>query len=834
VRRPDPARFAAARARFEELAELETAERAAALAELTESDPELASAVAELLAADEAAGDSFLSEGVGVFAPGIVGEALESGAAGADTGAAAPDDRIGAYRLRALLGRGGMGEVWEAARADGQFEQTVALKLLKRGMDSEAVLARFLRERQILARLEHPGIARLLDGGLAPDGRPYFVLERVEGEPITDWCRQRQSPVAERLRLLIAVAEAVAAAHRNLVVHRDLKPSNILVDAAGQVKLLDFGIAKLLSRDGDDVDRTLLEDRALTPSYAAPEQFRGEVVTTATDVYALGVVLYELLTGRLPHDRTTASSAALAEQVERETLTRPSRAVLGSEPAGRARALEGDLDTIALKALARDPARRYESVTALADDLRRHLDGRPVRARPDSRFYRARKFVGRYRLAVLGTTAAILALAIVAIVARAQARRAEHSAAAAEAAAARAERVRGFLVAVFDAADPARTQGEKIEPKSLVDEGVRRTDAELAADPDLKAEMDDVFAGLYRKLGELESARKLAERALAHRAARLGVESAEAAKSEWTLGWVLSSQGEFKPAKAHLEHAIAVLDRVEGPESLAAADAREPLMELVFGAEGAAAAVPVVERRLATYRAVLGERHEKTALSLSDLGVVLAEVERAAEAEAAYRQSAAILDELLPGDDPRKAYPHSNLTSLLREQGRLEEAEKEARTALAIRRKSLGDRHPETATTLGQLTRVLLALGRLDEAEAAARETLVIVEGRDRFGTAQARANVGAVLLQQGRVAEALETYDRSLAEHVALLPEEHVLVYSARISRIRCLEALGRLDEARSELGPLLGRLEQKDAAYSSPLTAARQIAARLGTAGT
>ncbi len=259
-----------------------------------------------------------------------------------------------------------MGEVWEAERADGQFEQIVALKLLKRGMDSEEVLRRFLRERQILARLEHPNIARLFDGGLAPDGRPYLVLERVQGAPINAWCRAQGADLATRLRLVIAVADAVDLAHRNLVVHRDLKPSNLLVDAAGTVKLLDFGIAKILAADPAAGDSTRLEDRALTPAYAAPEQILGRPATTATDVYTLGVVLNELLTGRLPHERSTSSHLGLAQEVERETLTRPSRAVAEAGDGRAARALAGDLDTIVVKALARDPERRYGSIPAFA------------------------------------------------------------------------------------------------------------------------------------------------------------------------------------------------------------------------------------------------------------------------------------------------------------------------------------------------------------------------------------------------------------------------------------------------------------------------------------
>ena len=829
MKRPDPALFAAARARFEEIAELDSGARTVALAALAAADPALAAAVTELLAADASAGEEFLAGGAAGLDPVAVGEAL----AAAEPRGAAAGDRVGPYRLRALLGRGGMGEVWEAERADGQFDQLVALKLLKRGMDSEEVLRRFLRERQILARLEHPNIARLLDGGLAPDGRPYLVLERVDGEPIVEWCRDQRADLATRLRLVIAVAEAVDLAHRNLVVHRDLKPSNLLVDASGTVKLLDFGIAKILASDNETGDSTRLEDRALTPAYAAPEQILGRPATTSTDVYSLGVVLYELLTGRLPHQRATTSHLGLAQEVERETLTRPSRVVAEAGDPRAARALAGDLDIIVVKALAREPERRYGSISAFADDLRRYLDGRPVRARPDSGLYRARKFARRHRLAVVAAAVVVAALVAGLSIALWQARRAEQAAELAQAQASRAEQVRAFLVSIFEAADPARARGEIVEARTLLDEGARRIDAELATEPELHAELLELLAGLYRKLGELEPAKSLAERALAEHRRLFGDESVQTARSEWTLGWVLSNQGDFAPARERLEHAIAVLEREEGPQSLTAADAREPLMELLFGAEGPRGALPVVERRLATYRAVLGERDVRTALSLSDFGVVVNELGRTDEAEKAYRASAAILDQRLPAGDPRVAYPHSNLAGLLREAGRLPEAEIEARKALATRRKALGERHPETATTLGQLARILLELGRLPEAEATARAALAISEGRDRFGAAQSRALVGSVLLKQGQAAAALALFEQCVVEHHALLPPDHILNYSIELNRTRALEAVGRTAEARAEVLRILPLLRAKGVEATGTLAAALQLAERLGVSG-
>jgi len=313
--------------------------------------------------------------------------------------------RIGAFVLGREIGAGGMGKVYLAERADGQFRQRVAIKVIKRGMDTDEILRRFRNERQVLAELEHPNIARLYDGGATDDGLPYLALEFVDGVPIDRWCKQHGSTVRERIELFLLVCSAVHHAHQNLVVHRDLKPSNILVTSAGVPKLLDFGIAKVLAPGGADrtADRTSTEQRVLTPAYASPEQLRGEPITTTSDVFSLGVVLYELLVGAQPF----SAGKRAAESARDETADRPSTAVAKS----LRRALAGDLDTIVLTALQSEPSRRYASVDQLAADLRRYLDGMPVLARRDSFGYRASKFVGRNKILVGATLVLFLALA---------------------------------------------------------------------------------------------------------------------------------------------------------------------------------------------------------------------------------------------------------------------------------------------------------------------------------------------------------------------------------------------------------------------------------------
>ena len=721
--------------------------------------------------------------------------------------------RVGDWRLVGLIGRGGMGEVYLAERADGSFEQRVALKLLKRGLDSEELVARFVRERQILARLAHPGIARLYDGGVATDGRPFFALEHVEGLPITDHADRHELALEARLDLFLAVCAAVEAAHRSLVVHRDLKPSNVLVTPEGAVKLLDFGIAKLLEGD-DPALATRAETRMLTPAYAAPEQILGGAVTTATDVFALGAMLYELVVGRRPFRREGRTPTDLALEVRRERLVRPSEAVRSrarekvspderARLERRARRLTGDLDSILLQALEVDAARRYATVDALAEDLRRHLRGRPVHAHGDTLGYRTRKFVARHRAAVAAAALVTLALAVGLAVALGQAVKARR-------ALARAERVRSFLVSVFEVTDPNVARGEDVTARRLLDEGARRAERELAGEPRLAAEMLDLLAGLYRKLGALEPARELATRSLALAEASAGVESVEAARSRWTLGWVLLNQGHFDAARAALGGAIARLDRAAGGDEVLAADAREPLVELEFAASGPAAALPVAEQRLAIYRRALGDENARTALARNDVGVVVQALGRPQEAAAAFEDAAAALERLGGPDDPRLALVLSNRASAESSLGRLEAAEAAARRALDIRRRALGARHPETGISASRLANVLVERGGLVEAERLSREAIDILDGADRFQAAGAVGVLAGTLAAAGRDTEALAAYDDSIRRYGELVGPEHVLVLDARVEReeVRARAAPADRRAAITELELLVARL--------------------------
>jgi eukaryotic-like serine/threonine-protein kinase len=392
----DPARWAQVGEAFDRIVELDPAAQRAALDALAGDDPALAAEVESLIAADAQA-DGLLEHREEALAPIAADQRPDLG---------------GGWRVIEAIGRGGMGEVWLAESLGGGVGRRAAVKLLKRGMDSEALLERFLQERRILARLSHPAIASMLDAGITPDGRPFLAMEYIRGEPITAHARRAGLGLTARIRLLAEVADAVDHAHRQLVVHRDLKPGNVLVDEEGKPHLLDFGIAKVLGEDTDQLVVTATGVRVLSPAYAAPEQVRGEDVSVAADVYGLGVLLYELLTGRLPHQRS-GRVERLAQEISEERALRPSSAASDAAMAQQApwaRRLAGDLDTILLKAIHPEPERRYASATALADDLRRYLSGRPIHARPESGWYRFGKFLSRHRLAAVVTVASLALL----------------------------------------------------------------------------------------------------------------------------------------------------------------------------------------------------------------------------------------------------------------------------------------------------------------------------------------------------------------------------------------------------------------------------------------
>ena len=506
------------KALFEQSLDEPQAERSAWLQRVCDGDETLYAEVASLLQAQSRPSDEFLSGGGERLAASLFGDAD-------DSREQQIGDRVGAYRLVDLLGEGGMGRVYLAERDDGEFRQCVALKLIRGEFTTRELRHRFLRERDILARLTHPNIAQLHDGGVAADGTPYFTLEYVEGEPITRWCNARNADIRARLKLFVDACDAVQYAHRNLVVHRDLKPSNILVTGDGQPKLLDFGIAKLL--DASDTGGTATHSRPMTREYAAPEQVLGEPITTATDVYALGVLLYELLCGHLPYARAEAGQIGWSKAIVDDAPEPLSRAVLrgasvetANEIARRRgtnvnflrRALRGDLDRIVARALEKAPEARYASITAFAADIRAYLEGRALPG--GNRRYRFWKFVGRNRVAVgLASALSLIVLTSLAVITVQSRRVAMHAQEALRQAQTTAA-VKDFLLDLFHKADPNVAKGKEITARELVDRGVQRLDKLAPEQAALKAELQVTLGTIYFQLGLNKPAAELHERAV--------------------------------------------------------------------------------------------------------------------------------------------------------------------------------------------------------------------------------------------------------------------------------------------------------------------------------
>ncbi|MGH7578746.1 MAG: tetratricopeptide repeat protein, partial [Gemmatimonadales bacterium] len=761
--------------------------------------------------------------------------------------------RLGPYRLLRELGRGGMGAVYLAERDDEQYDRRVAIKVLPAGLLSGGLRTRFLLERRILASLEHPNIARLYDAGMGEDGTPYFVMECVEGRRIDAHCDENRLPIRARLALFDQVCDAVQFAHRNLVVHRDLKPANILASNDGVVKLLDFGIAKLL-RTEVEAGATLTGLgglQAFTPEYASPEQLRGEPISTSTDVYALGVLLFELLAGCWPYHPRDRSVRSIEQAVLEQDPGRPSAAIMrppdGGGPsstvaelrsttlAGLRRELRGDLDNIVLTALRKEPEHRYASVQHIRDDVHRYLESQPVHARPATWGYRAGKFVRRHRVGV--AAAALVGASLVAGMAGTawQARAASREAR-------RADQVRQFVVGLFEVSDPDRSQGDSITARALLDQGASRLATELAAEPELRAEMQAVLGGIYEKLGLYDRARPLLEEALAVREARLGSRHLDVAGSAAALASVLFEQGEYPQAEELTRKGLALRRELLGSEDTLVAASMTDLAA-IMGARGKdeeaeslfragleidrkheawqkvatdlhnlsvalwrrgeyGEALPLAEEALALKRRLHGEEHTDVASTLLALAAILQAGGEYDRAEEITRQCLAMRRKLLGGEHPHVAATLNNLGLLLQARGRLEEAEESLREALAVRRAAFGDHHLEVAASRNNLGIMLYARGDFSGAADQIERALAIWRpalGETHPHVLTALNNLGATWRDQGDLAKAEPLLREALALRRKALGEEHPDVAASRNNLGELLAKKGEFAEAEA-----------------------------------
>jgi non-specific serine/threonine protein kinase/serine/threonine-protein kinase len=703
---------------------------------------------------------------------------------------------ISGYEVVRRLGEGGMGEVWEAEQLV-PVRRRVALKVIKWGMDTREVVARFASERQALAVMNHPCIAKVFDAGSTPEGRPFFTMEFVPGVPLTHYCDAERLTNRARLELFVQVCEGVQHAHQKGIIHRDLKPSNVLVsleDGRPLPKIIDFGVAKATEkRQAQHTLFTELGQVLGTPSYMSPEQadLASTDIDTRTDVYSLGVMLYELLAGVLPFDPRELRQARFDEVLRRireQEPPRPSTRVqkAGAESTATARTrrtevpalrreLKGDLDWIVMKALEKDRARRYETSSALAQDIQRFLHHEPVRARPPSAAYRARRFVRRHRVGVAAASLLLVALVLGVVgttVGLVRARRAE---AQAQEEAATARRVSEFLVRLFEVSDPGEARGNTVTAREILDRGAQKIRAELKDEPVVQARLMDTMGKVYDSLGLYEGARPLLEEALARREARLGPEHLEVSESASRLGDLLRKQGRYPAAEPLLKRALGIREKALPPEDGRIADSINNLAVLYENAGRYAEAEPLHERAL-RIREKAGDE-AGMARTLQNLGVLLARQGKPDAAEPHFRRVLEIDERTLGPDHPDVGTACNNLAILFKQRRRYAEAEPLYARALAIRRRALGPSHPGVADTLNNLGNLHLEQGHYAEAEPLYREALGIYEkalGPGHPSLGRTLDNLAQLQVRLGRHAAAEDTYLRALGLREKALRADH------------------------------------------------------------
>jgi len=771
--------------------------------------------------------------------------------AGDEPGIASAPKRIGAYRIAGEIGHGGMAVVYLGERDDQNYRKRVAIKMVRPGIGTEQVLQRFLNERQTLAALDHPNIVKLLDGGSTEKGLPYLVMEYVEGLPIDRYCDENKLSIDDRLRLFRDVCSAVQYAHQSLVIHRDLKPGNILITKEGLPRLLDFGIAKLLNPECLQMPlETRIDTRAMTPEYASPEQVLGEQVTSATDVYSLGVLLYEILTGLRPYQVAESSQREIERLVCEDEPPSPSTRVSIStdrehlkaiaemrvaEPKQLVKLLRGDLDWITMKAIEKDPSRRYASVSEFSADIGRYLSHEPVLARPASAAYRARKYVRRHPVGVAVAAGLVLLLAGFTGMQSVQLRRITRERD-------RANRVTEFMEGMFKVSDPSAARGNSITAREILDKASKDIDTGLAQDPELQAQMMQVMGEVYQELGLFPRAQVLFGRSADIRRRVLGPENLETLRSMDDLGWILNQEGHAAEAEKlqrqtsdirrrvfgmenpdtlkSISHFAWTLDRegryaeaerldrevLENGQRVFKADDRETLATMgnlaaTLGHEGHYAEAEKLKRTtLDIRRRVLGPEHRETLTAMNNLAYTLQQESHYAEAEKLQRQTLEIQRRVLGPEHPDTLRSMNNLANTLTKENQLPEALQLEREVLSAKQRVLGPEHQDTLWAMHSLAQTLEQEGQNPEAEKLERRTLEIkrrVLGPERPNTLATMSNLALILNKEGRYPEAEKLQRQTVEIARRVLGPEHPDTLLTTDELVQTLEREGRYDEA-------------------------------------
>jgi eukaryotic-like serine/threonine-protein kinase len=736
----DAERFRVLEMLFDRAVELEATGREELLADLKSEDPALARRLEAMLASDSGKAD-------------VLSEIIS--APDTDHRPAIPE-KIGPFRILKKLGEGGMGVVYLGQRKTADFEQLLAIKRLNAAVDSELARQRLLIEQRVLASLRHPHIAQFVDGGEDADGTPYVAMEFVDGVPLLEHVQTQDLSRQQRLRLFLDLCQAVHFAHQHLIVHRDIKAGNVLIDNHGTLKLLDFGIAKLLGEERGGHDQTVLTVAgAMTPHYASPEQIRGETVTPLTDVYSLGVVLYELLAGRRPFDIQTRRPTEIERII---CLSDPGPPL----PTGRGH--HGDLNSIVAKAMHKEPDRRYQSAAQLAEDLQRWLDGRPVLARPDSAGYRLRSFMRRHPFGVAASSTFLLILVVFSVGMAWQAHNLALERDRAEREARVATETSDFLIELFQASDPRETNPEGLRARDLLDRAAERIPAELDSDPLMRAQLMHVIGLAYTNLSVEDPAIELLAGALELREAELGPDSALVADSLNRLGNALRSFGRM--------------------------DVAEPMLV-----------------RALDWRQAHGELDHDLADSWNNVGLLQNDLGWSQRAEASLRQSIALHRQVGGSDTTQAAAPLHNLALALRNQDRFDEARQAALDSLAIKRANDWSQ-ASLANTVAVLASIERQLGNLEAALKASEESLAIrirVFGRDSVRMASGLVTHANILRLVDRSEEAESLFREALSLHERADSDRSLASADVRLSYGRFLHDQGRNDMAEAVLAEAL-----------------------------
>lgn len=680
-------------------------------------------------------------------------------------------DHVGPYKIKKRIGFGGMGEVYLASRIDEKFNQNVALKLIRHGITSQNQAYRFEQERTILSSLNHSNIARLLDGGISKDGRSYYVMEYVDGIPITEYCAINHCDLNERINLFKQVCKAVQYAHSNFIVHRDLKPDNLLVNGDGVVKILDFGIAKLIddSLDEQSLLQTSTGLRMLSLKYAAPEQITLDSITTATDVYSLGILFFELVTGSHPFNLSKSLQETEYIIRNKEPEKPSSVSTLWKTE------LKGDLDAIILKALRKESTERYDSTQGMLDDIERFEKSLPVSARHDSLIYRSRKFVKRNSLSLSFITF-ILILSIGFTLFYTQ--RISEEKRIAELQAQKAEQITLFLMDMFEASSPAQSGGEVVTSRDMLIRGEMEAE-KLEGYPEIKAQMYEVIGEIYRRLGQYDKSESLLRQSISIRHEIYGNHHAETVGTYDKLGLLLINKGEFFAADSLLSLALNIRENhihSTGP------DMAETLSNLAYAKRRVGDtenAEQLYRRSLEIRERTLGKDHPLTIENMNSLGIVLHFKARYRETESLFREILQRRENLLAPIHPDVAISQNSLGALLMNLGDYQEADSLLNRALTVRRKLYGDNHPFVALTLNNLAISHIEQGKLSEANDFVNDAYRIrldQLGHNHTNTAISKFTIAKLMLETSRPDSALKLYEEAYQTFFNNLSPEHSL----------------------------------------------------------